>query len=113
MLFNDLLNRFVDEAPVCVMVRGLMVRALTPERLDALFEKTAQRQYKRELLFSTVVDVMALVVCRVRPSVNAGYQARKEEIGVSVRALYDKLACLEPEISAALVRHTTAQLEPI
>lgn len=113
MLFNDLLNRFVDESPICVMARGVMERALTPERLDALFEKTAQRQYTRELLFSTVVDVMALVVCRVRPSVNAGYKARKEEIGVSVRALYSKLNCLEPEISAALVRHTTAQLEPI
>ena len=113
MLFHDLLNRFVDETPICVMARGLMERALTPERLDALFEKTAQHQYTRELLFSTVVDVMALVVCRVRPSVNAGYQARKDEIGVSVNALYDKLQCLEPEISAALVRHTTAQLEPI
>jgi hypothetical protein len=113
MLFNELLNRFVDESPICVMARGLMERAFPPERLDALFEKTAQRQYTHELLFSTVVDVMALVVCRVRPSVHAAYQARKDEIGVSVRALYDKLECLEPEISAALVRHTAAQLEPI
>jgi hypothetical protein len=113
MLFNDLVNRFVDESPICVMARGLMERAFPPERLDALFEKTAQRQYTHELLFSTVVDVMALVVCRVRPSVHAAYQARKGEIGVSVRALYDKLECLEPEISAALVRHTATQLDPI
>ena len=113
MLFNDLLDRFVDESPVGVMVRGLMERALAPERLDALFEKTAQRQYTRELLFSTVVDVMALVVCRVKTSVHAAYQARKNEIGVTVRALYDKLKCLEPEISAELVRHTAARLEPI
>src|ERR1700687_4475487 len=113
MLFKDLFDRFVDRGPICVMARGLMERALTPQRLDELFEKTAERQYTRELLFSTTVDLMALVVCRVRPSVNAAYQARKEEIGVTVRALYDKLQCLEPGISAALVRHTARRLEPI
>jgi hypothetical protein len=113
MLFKDLFDRFVDESPICVMARGLMERALTPQRVDELFEKTAQRQYTRELLFSTTVDLMALVVCRVRPSVNAAYQAKKEEVGVTVRALYDKLECLEPGISAALVRHTAARLEPI
>jgi hypothetical protein len=113
MLFKELFDRFVEQSPICVMARGLMERALAPKRVDALFEKTAQRQYTRELLFSTIVDVMALVVCRVRPSVNAAYQARREEIGVSVRALYDKLQCLEPEISAALVRDTAQRLEPI
>jgi hypothetical protein len=113
MLFKDVFDRFVDESPICVMARGLMERALTPQSLDALFERIAQHQYTRELLFSTVVDVMALVVCRVRPSVNAAYQTRKEAVGVTVRALYDKLECLEPEISAALVRHTATQLEPI
>lgn len=113
MLFKDVFDRFVDESPICVMARGLMERALAPQRLDALFEKTARRQYTRELLFSTTVDVMALVVCRVRPSVHAAYQARKDEVGVSVRALYDKLECLEPGISAALVRHTAERLEPI
>ena len=113
MLFKNLLDRFVDQSPICVMARGLMERALTPQCLDALFEKTAQRQYTRELLFSTTVDVMALVVCRVQPSVHAAYQARKAEIGVSVRALYDKLECLEPGISAAVVRHTAERLEPI
>ena len=113
MLFDDLFDRFVDQSPMCVLARGLMERALSPQCLDALFEKTAQRQYTKDLLFSTTVDVMALVVCRVRPSVNAAYQARKEEIGVSVRALYGKLQCLEIGVSAALVRHTARRLEPI
>lgn len=113
MLFNDLFDRFVDESPICVMARGLMERALAPQRLDALFEKTAQKQYTKKLLFSTTVDLMALVVCRVRPSVNAAYQARKKEVGVSVRAVYDKLQCLEPGIGTALVEQTADRLEPI
>jgi len=113
MLFSDVFDRFVNESPICVMARGLMERALSPQCLDALFEKTAQRQYTRELLFSTTTDVMALVVCRVQPSVNAAHQARKEDIGVSVRSLYGKLQCLEPNTGAMLVRHTAHRLEPI
>jgi hypothetical protein len=35
------------------------------------------------------------------------------EIGVSFKALYDKLAHLEPNISAELVRHTARQLTPV
>ena len=113
MLFKDLLDRFVDQSPICVMAQGLMERALTPQRLDALFAKTAESQYVKKLLFSTTVDLMALVVCRVQPSVHAAYQAKKEEVGVSIRALYDKLQCLELGISQALVRHTADRLEPI
>jgi hypothetical protein len=113
MLLNTVYERFVAESPVSVMVHGLLTRALCPKRLDKLFAQTAERQYTRELLFSTTVDVMAEVVCRIRPSVHAAYQAKKEAIGVSVRALYDKLACLEPGISAALVQHTANQLRPI
>jgi hypothetical protein len=34
-----------------------------------------RRQYTRELLFSSVVDLMALVVTGVRQSLHAAYQA--------------------------------------
>lgn len=113
MLFQAVYERFVDESPICVMVHGLLRRALCSERLDRLFQETAERQYTKQLLFSTTVDLMASVVCRIRPSVHAAYQAKKEEIGVSVRALYDKLEGLEPGISAQLVRYTAQRLEPI
>jgi len=88
-------------------------RALSPQSLDRLFDKTAQRQYTRELLFSTTVDLMSMAVCRIRPSVHAAYQAKEAEVAVSVGALYDKLQCLEPGISSALVLHTATRLEPI
>lgn len=113
MLFGEVFERFFKESPLCVMARGLLERALCPKQLDRLFEDNAERQYTKKLLFSTTVDVMAAVVCRIRRSVNAAYQAKQEQIGVSVRALYDQLECLEPGISAALVRHTAEQLEPI
>jgi len=49
------------------MLRATMERIFSAEKLDALFDGTAQRQYTRELLFSTVVSIMSLVVCNIRP----------------------------------------------
>jgi len=75
-----------------------------------LFGRVAEEQYERRLLFSTCVDVMGLVVCRKHRSINAAYQASPEEIGVSLKALYDKCAGVEPRTSAELVRHSAEQL---
>ena len=63
-----------------------------------MFEATAQRQYTRELLFSTAVELMAAVACRIYPAVNAAYQAEQGRVGVSVKALYDKFARTEPAL---------------
>jgi hypothetical protein len=113
MLCGQVFERFVAKCPVTIMVRGLMERALRPELLDQLFMETAQRQYTRELLFSTTIDLLATVVCRIHPSVHAAYKDNAEQVGVSVRSLYDKLAATETDLSEALVRHTAEQLRPI
>lgn len=113
MLLGALFERFAQETPVCVAVRTLMEWALAPEALDELFGQTALRQYERELLFSTCVDLMAGVVCRTHRSVNAAYQASSEVVGVSVQSLYEKLARIEPPTAAELVRHTARRLEPV
>jgi hypothetical protein len=113
MLCGQVFERFVAKCPVTIMVRGLMERAFRPEALDQLFLDTAQRQYTKELLFSTTVELLATVVCRIHPSVHAAYQDRQEDLPVSVRSLYDKLAATETGLSEALVRHSAAQLQPI
>jgi len=113
MLFDRIFERFASKTPVTVMLRGILERALDPAPLDRLFADTAERQYTRELLFSTTVDLMANVACRIQPSVHAGYQEDRERVAVSVRALYDKLACTETALSEALVRHTASVLKPL
>jgi hypothetical protein len=113
MLCGKVFDRFVDNSAVTVMLRGVLERALAPECLDRLFDEKAEQQYTRELLFSQTVDLMAAVACRIYPSVHAAYQAKKKQIGVSVRALYDKLAGTEPQLGEELVRHTAAQLKPL
>lgn len=109
-MLGSIFERFVQHSPVSVMVRGLMERVFAPQQLDALFEATAQVQYTRELLFSSLVDMMSLVVCAVYPSVNAAYRAKAKELGVSRTAVYNKLNGIEPQVSAAMVRDTATQM---
>lgn len=103
---GEILERFIDEAPVCVMVRAALENMFAPEALDELFAQQAEQQYERELLFSSVVDLMGLVVCRVHPSVHAAYRRKRKSITVSVRSLYNKLSGIEPQVCRAMVRHT-------
>jgi IS4 transposase len=113
MLLNDVFERFAQDCPVPVMVRGLLENTLSPLFLDELFDSAAESQYTRTLLFSAVVDLMGLVVNRIRPAVNAAYHARAETIGVSLKSVYNKLDNIEPVISAALVRTTAERLETV
>jgi hypothetical protein len=113
MLCGKVFDRFVERTPTTVMLRGILERTLEPQDLDQLFEDHAKRQYKRELLFSTVVDLLAAVACRLYPSVHAAYQGHPEEIGVSVASVYNKLAATEPQLGEELVRHTADKLKPL
>jgi IS4 transposase len=64
-------------------------------------------------MFSSVADIMASVVCRIHPSVNAAYRARAEELGVTVKAVYDKLRGIEPDVSRAVVGETASHMASI
>lgn len=112
-MLNAVFDRFVDQSPVTVMVGGLLERVMTPEELDAWFEQTAEEQYTRTLLFSTVFDLMSQVVCGIRPSLHAAYQANVAEVGVSIKSVYNKLNSLEAPTSSALVGYSATCLDPI
>ena len=113
MLLAPIFERFVEHSPISVMVRGCLEHALIPDQLDELFRRRAQQQYTRELLFSSVVDLMALVVTGVRPSVHAAYQAQPEQVAVSLTSVYNKLQGIEPRLATELVRHVACRLEPV
>jgi DDE family transposase len=113
MLLETIFAPFVKERPICVMARGTLERLLDAQRLDTLFARTAQHQYTRELLFSSLVQLMSEVVLGVHPTVHAAYQANKAAIGVSTTALYNKLDRVETGVAAALVRDSAALAEPV
>ena len=77
MILGQVFERFVEESPVSVMVRGLLETVLSPQKLDELFEKSSKTQYTKELLFSTVVEMMNTVVCGVRPSIHAAPSSKR------------------------------------
>jgi IS4 transposase len=113
MILGKVFDRFARFSPVTVMMRGLLEYVFPPSRLDELFREHAVNQYEDELLFSTVVNTLALAVNGVRYSVNAAYLACREDFTVSVTALYDKLQGVEPQVARAMVRESSARLAPV
>jgi Transposase DDE domain len=113
MLLDTIFAPFVKERPICVMARAVLERLLDASRIDDLFARTAQQQYTRELLFSSLVQLMSEVVLGVHPTVHAAYQTNKAAIGVSPTALYNKLDRVETRVSAALVRDSATLAEPV
>jgi IS4 transposase len=113
MLLGSVFDRFVEKSPISVMARGAIEFAFAPTDLDHLFNRHSEQQYTRDLLFSSVADLMSLVVCGTHSSIRAAYRASPEHIAVSLTSVYNKLTGIEPSVAAALVRHTTHQLEPV
>ena len=112
MIMQDLVDRFEQRKPACVMARALLENVLSPERLDGIFTRYDHAQ-TGQLMFSSLVEIMGLVATRIKPSVHAAYQDQIEEVGVTVKAVYDKLQRVKPCVSQALVRQTAARMVKI
>lgn len=111
-MLGDIFERFERKSPLAVMARLVLQRTLSPQWIDEVFEQHRDKQYTRELLFSTVVELMTLVALGLRPSLHAAAQARGE-LAVSLTALYDKVNHTEPEVVRALVQGSAEQLAPV
>ena len=109
---DTMLKRFVEQAPVAVMARLGLQRAISADWVNEVFERHSDTQYTRELLFSTVVDLMSLVALGVRPSLHAAAQ-KAPDLSVSLTALYDKVNRVEPNVVQALVRGSAERLAPV
>jgi hypothetical protein len=112
MLLDAILDRFIARTPLAVAARGAFEYALLPGPLDDLFDRAAGPRDDRRLLFSTCVDLMAAVVCRVKPSVHAAYRSN-DHLPVSVATLYARLARVPAAAGRDLVRHTADRLGPV
>ena len=73
-MLSPIFEKFVKKSPITVMARGMMERVLNPNQLDQWFNATAEQQYTKDLLFSTVFDIMSQVVCGSHPSVHAAWR---------------------------------------
>jgi hypothetical protein len=106
------LERFERHAPAGVMARMALEHALPAGWVDEVFEAHRQKQYSRELLFSTVVALTTLVSLGLRPSLHAAAR-QMPTLPVSLGSLYDKVNRTEPAILRALVRGSAGRLVPV
>lgn len=111
--YDQILERFEQKSPFAVLVRSILQRLLPPDQLDRLFNDTAEKQYERDLLFSTLMTLMLEVVLKSSPSVHHSFKCHQDDVGVSLKSVYNKLNNLEPNIAAELVRHSVRQLRPL
>src|SRR4051795_4636091 len=113
MLFEPLFERFASGTPLSVMTRALLENALQPDPLDELFERLAVKQYTRELLFSTVVETMALVACRIYKSPRAVYTEHPDWFPVTLKCVYEKLQGIELPVMRQMVRDNAGRSQAI
>ena len=102
-MWKTVIERFERYAPASVMARLALEHALPAHWTNEVFETHRQRQYPRELLFSTVVELMTLVSLGLRPSLHAAARKLDERQPESLAALYDKVNRCEPPVLRALV----------
>ena len=108
-MFDTVFRRFIEQSPIPVMLNSILERTLSPEKIDHYFEQATEKQYTRNLLFSSLFEVMGLVVFKIFPAINAAYKQNKEKLGVSITSVYNKLNGVELGISQQLVRDTGAE----
>jgi IS4 transposase len=111
MILGPVFEQFINKSPISVMARATIEYALSASALDALFNRTAKRGYERELLFSTTVDLMSLVVCGSAPHVQSAYKQIHERVPVTLKSVYEKLQHIETDVSAALVHHVAGRCQ--
>jgi|SRR5277367_3978345 len=113
MVFDAIIELAAKALPISAMVRSLLENCLSAEILDDLFEEYRRCQYMRTLLFSTIVQLLSVVVCKVYPSMNAAVVAMHERLNVSDTSIWNKLNGTDPEVSAALVKTSAQRLGEI
>src|SRR5262245_35543471 len=104
MLLGPLFERYINGSPLSVMASATIEHALAAQALNDLFARTAESGYTRELLFSTTVDLMSLVVGTKGHQVKSAYQQLLEQVPVTLKCVYEKLQNIETAVCAELVR---------
>ena len=108
--FKDPLFRtFAVDRPLAVVTQMVLRRMLGSKTVDSVFEQHADKQYHRTLLFSDLAMLVSGVVLGHHRSMNAGYKKMKDQLGVSITAVYEKVQRVELDVVQQLVRNSYEQ----
>ena len=113
MVFTDIMQRFVDQRPVAVMVRAVLEKQLSEAFFEETFAALAQEQYTKDLTFATCARLLAQVTLGQASSVHAAFVKERQTIPVGISSLYEKLQHVEPLVCEGLVSRSTAELTEV
>lgn len=99
----DVMERFIQARPLCVLTRCILGHVLTDE-LDGVFAEHRRRQYQGEIKFSALAVSVADVALNFCANFNQAYRQHREHLAASVVAYYGKLNRLEPSIAEGVVQ---------
>ncbi len=105
MILEPLFDLFVNKSPLSVMARATVQHVLSASELDTLFNGHAELGYEKQLLFSTMVDLMSLVVSGNAPHVKSAFEKIQDRVPVTLKCVYEKLQKIERSVSRERVRH--------
>lgn len=108
LFIDPLFMRYAEKSPLATLTQMVLQRTVDAPTIDQIFEEHAEQQYHRSLLFSSLTSLVTGVVLGTHASMNAGYKKLKDELGVSITAVYEKLQRVEPTVTRQLV-HTSYQ----
>lgn len=113
MLHSAVFAKLIEKHPEAVMVRATLEQAFPAEFVDEVFERKAHGQYTRTLMFSAVVQLLSLVVCRVQKSVHSAIQSMRHQLRVTKKSVYNKLNGTEPRIVEAIVSESADRMAKV
>ena len=73
MVLSAILQRFLEQRPVAVMIRVVLEKQFSDQFFDQTFDAMAQEQYTRELAFSTCARLLGQVSLGQAASVHAAF----------------------------------------
>ena len=88
-LFCDpMYRRFACERTIATISQLTLRKLLDVAAVNQVFRDNAEAQYERRLSFGALANLMSAIVLGKYASVNAGYKKVKDELGVSLYAVY-------------------------
>jgi hypothetical protein len=98
-----LLEKFTKKCPFAVMTR-VLCESFISQHLDEVFEESRQHQYESKLKFSAMALAVADVTLNFCDNLNQAYKQHREKLGVAITSFYEKVRCIRPAVSEAVVR---------
>ena len=98
-----LFEKFTKKCPFAVMTR-VLCESFFSQHLDDVFEESREHQYENQLKFSAMALAVADVTLNFCDNLNQAYTSHREKLGVAISSFYDKVRCVRPALSEAVVR---------